>query len=261
MATPVKRKAVTFDESASKKSKEEVEPPGNEDQVVPMGDQRTSVDFWLIMGGPNRGKSHLMRWKIVEGFLQGKWEFIVILSPTKHNGDFAFIQPQEFVWDDPRQFEGAVQKLLDNQRMLANKVGMQNVPRCLLLIDDPLGAINWHKGIWEQLVSTYRQFMIDVMLATQYMARLPLHFFAMASKGAIFKMDLMQDVEKVWQRWLAACGLPMKSAKELMDYMNEKMPINARKYLEIDRNPKATVPVKLTKAPPKEQFDQIKIQI
>ena len=194
MDTPKKRNSVTFDETTLKRSKQEPDQPVDPDEMTLRGDQRTSVDFWLVMGGPNRGKSHLMRWKIVEGFLAGKWEYIVILSPTKHNGDFFFVQPQELVWDDPRKFEVAVQKLLDNQRMLANKVGMQNVPRCLLLIDDPLGAINWHKAIWEQLVSTYRQYMIDIMIGTQYMARLPLHFFAMASKGAIYCVPIMMSI-------------------------------------------------------------------
>lgn len=257
MSDPKRRKTVTFENDVKKE-----EDPLTElgDKVVNQ-DQRTTVDFWLIMGGPNRGKSHLMRWLICEGFLQGKWEFIIVLSPTKHNDDYAFIQPQNFIWDDPRTFEGAVQKLLDNQRMLANKVGMQNVPRCLLLIDDPLGAVNWAKPIWQQLTTTYRQFMIDIIIATQYLAKLPLFFFAMASKGAIFKMDLMTDVDKVWQRWLAACNLPIKSSKELMEYMNTKMPIDARKFLKIDRNPKATKPVILSKAPPKEDFDKIKIQI
>ncbi len=240
----------------------------NNNQQLTAKDDRMECDFSLLIGGPKRGKSHLIASMIIAGMLDGKWDHITILSPTKHNGDFGFIEPQSVIHGDPGKgganYAAVVEKLIEVQRYVSLKLG--HVPRrgegrVLLVIDDALGSINWNAAVWMKLVSTYRQFGIDVICSTQAITRIPRNFYVTASMGYVFALDMITDVEYIWERWVAAYPTGLKNAKELNDWMIKNMPISEHKFMKINRNVDRENAVSLSKAPPRSEFGHYRINL
>lgn len=231
-------------------------------------DSRLESDFTLIIGPPKRGKSHLIRWLIVDGMRQGKWDHICILTPTKHSGDYNFIQPQSCVHGDPGKkgcnYMKVIETLIKQQRYISIKLG-ERAPkrgegRVLLVIDDALGLLDWNNGAFTSLVSTYRHNGIDVMISTQSITKIPRVFYITASKGYLFRLDMMSDIDYLWERWLGAFDTGLKNAKDLNEFMKSKMPIEAYKFMYVDRN-KSKDNIVVDKAPHKSQFEQFQIQL
>ena len=231
-------------------------------------DRRMDSNFVLVVGAPKRGKSHWIRWYIVDGMRKKKWDQIVVMSPTKSSdprfSDWGFLD-QDYVWGDTTTYDECLNKILRNQTILKNKLGHPPLPgegRLLVVCDDCLGAMNWNKDIWKRLASTFRHFGIDLLISTQSLTRLPYFMFDMATQGIVFRMDVFRGVQLVWERWLSAfdCGDDVKNPQQLMDYMKTKMPLNDHRFLKIDRNPKAKNNIELTRAPPKEEFEHFRIK-
>lgn len=242
----------------------ESEPPAPQAPKPPV-DRRMDNNFVLVCGAPKRGKSHWIRWYICDGMRQGKWDYIVVLSPTKSSdpnfSDWGFLD-QDCIWDDPTTYEAALTKIVNNQKIIVNRVGHPPLPgegRILLVCDDCLGSMQWNKPIWQNLSSTFRHKGIDLLISTQASTRLPYFMYEMATLGIIFRMDVQRAVDIVWDRWVAAFDTGKKNSVEFMAYMKEKMPLNDHLFLQIDRNPNAENNIKLTRAPPKQQFEKIRI--
>lgn len=230
----------------------------------PSYDARMECDFSIVVGPPKRGKSHLIRWLIIRGMKEGKWDWIVVFSPTKHNGDFKFIEPQSAIHSEFGKFEEVVENLLNVQKDLSIRLG--RVPtsgegRVLLVVDDALGSINWNKPIWTRLASTFRQYGVDCIISTQYIAKLPKCFFSMVTVGYVFRLIMDSDVRYIWDRWLCQCdGTGLKTWEDLKKFMQEKMPIEHKKFLRVNLNTSEN-PVTLDKAPPKELFEKFIVKL
>ena len=237
-------------------------------QELPLSsDSRLESDFSLIIGPPKRGKSHLIRWLIIEGMMQGKWDHIVVCTPTKHSGDYDFISPQSCIHGDPgkggKKFVQVAETLMKQQQYISVKLGRapkKGEGRVLFVLDDGLGSVHWNEEIWTRLSTTYRHYGIDFMVSTQSITKIPRSFYITASKGYLFRLDMMTDIDYLWERWVGTFETGLKNHNELNDYMKSNMPIEAYKYLKIDRN-KSSDNVELTKAPPRSQFGHFKVQL
>lgn len=180
---------------------------------------RMERNLSLIMGPPKSGKTTLVNWLCVVGARKGRWDFIHVHSVTAHNGnrgnisklniflgDYDYLLNREHVVTQDALFAENIRKLMEDQQTLMKQARAQNVkpPVGLLVIDDPLGSVNWNNPVYTKLFSTYRNFLLDVFVVTQYIVALPKAVYTYAGVYYIFKMGQDDDYKHIYSRILSA---------------------------------------------------------
>lgn len=239
----------TYDEESE--SEEETSKPTKK-----IAFNREAPELVGIIGPTKRGKSHYMIWQCKKGFAEKKWEYAMVFCPTARaqgaEGDWEDF-PKEFIWTNPNLYEAALENLLELQVY-------NGCPPCAVFIDDALGGFPWKAPVVQRLMTTYRQYNIYVMFTTQNSTSVPNMYWVQCNRGIVFRLTNRRDIENVWDKWVQSCDTPFRSWKDLDAYMKKNMPVEERKFLEIDRNPNCQIELKISKAPPKEKFQHIKVK-
>ena len=122
----------------------------------------------LFVARRNSGKSYLMR-HLLHVLARGKkFRWVIVISPTRFNGEWSSIVGDEAVLDtfDPEQ----VSQLFDRQAELRED-GVDNPG--LLILDDCLGAANFQSDLFTRIASAGRHYRVSVWVATQHLFKLP----------------------------------------------------------------------------------------
>lgn len=224
----------------------------------PVLDYRKKPNFTIIIGRPGSGKSHLLHYKLARGFASGKWNFCLVLCSTKYSGDYDFILNQKMIIDNSDDYIPKVQKLIDMQRH-ALKEG-KTPSRVAVVLDDPLGAVNWFKPFWLALATKFRHWNIDLFFTTQVSSGIPPKFHACATELDVFKCESLRDMTHVFENYQGAMPTDITDAKKLGRFMQSHLPSDSHRYIEITRNlALGKENFCVTSAPPKSQFSDIKI--
>jgi len=220
-------------------------------------DTRTDVKFYLVLGPPGSGKSHLSRQLIIQGFEEKKWDYVIILSVSQE--DYQYID-ENLRFDQEEDFEIKVLQLIQYQKIQMANAKAQNrpAPRCLLVVDDPLGSIKWSKAVWSKIASTYRQWLINVIIIAQYIAAIPKSFYTCARKAFIFPQPQEDDYKRVYERFLARSSnktgitnykIAQKRFQDLKEF----------EFIVVDAARRSENPVTIGKADPLSNFEHITI--
>lgn len=220
-------------------------------------DARADVKFYLVLGPPGSGKSHLARQLIIQGFQENKWDYVMILSVSQE--DYEYID-ERLRFSAAEQFQNKIIQLIQYQKIQIELAKKQNrpAPRCLLVVDDPLGSVNWNAPIWAQIASTYRQWLIFVIIIAQYIAAVPKSFYTCARKAFIFPQPQEDDYKRVYQRFLARSSnktgiTNYKLTQKLFQDLNEF------EFVVVDTARRSENPVTIGKADPLSKFEHFTI--
>lgn len=220
-------------------------------------DTRTDIKFYLVLGPPGSGKSHLSRQLIIQGFQEKKWDYLIVLSVSQE--DYEYID-ENMRFSQEEDFEMKVVQLIAFQKVQIEKSKAENrpAPKCLLVVDDPLGSIRWSKPIWSKIASTYRQWLINVIIIAQYIAALPKPFYTCAKKAFIFPQPQEDDYKRVYERFLARSSnkTGIRNYKEGQKKFQE---LNEFEFIIVDSNRRSENPVTIAKAEPSSKFEHITI--
>lgn len=240
-------------------SEEEIAEEKKKPSTQPFVDFRSQIKFYLLLGPPNSGKSHLGRQLITDGAKEQRWNHILILAVTADSGDYDFID-KRCCCSDPDQFEQRIESFIHYQIIFINEARENNrpAPRGLIWIDDPLGSVNWNRPIWKKIASTFRQWFTDIGVLAQYIAALPKSFYTFYSKAFVFNQPQEDDYKRVYQRFLARWS-NVTGFKDFRDVQKLLQSLEEHSFLIVDSDKKAQKPVSIGKAKPLSSFQHIKI--
>ena len=116
----------------------------------------------------NSGKSHLLKHLLKDCMKRKKFNWILIFSATKFNGEWTDIVGEKSVYDDfnPEM----VNALLENQAKLVKK---KKAKPGLLLFDDMIGTTNFKSDIISKIAIASRHFLISCWITAQYVTKMP----------------------------------------------------------------------------------------
>ena len=231
------------------------------EEIEPYVDYRHDIKFYLILGPPGSGKSHLGRNLIVEGFKRNLWDYILVLAVSAGSGDYDYIDSR-LKCADPQRFKEKIEKLTNIQIRETENAKRNNtrVPRALLVVDDPLGSVNWHDPIWKKIVSTYRQWYMDLMIMAQYIAALDLCFYTYYKKAYIFKQVNPDSYKRVFERFVSR-HQGKTDMNSWQDVQKKFSTLEKYQFLVIETAEDIENPIYIGQAKPLSEIQHIKIKL
>lgn len=124
--------------------------------------------IWLNLGEPGSGKSHFTKYLTWASVIKNRIFNLVLYATTTAEDN-----PKQLDWMDPNwiftEFHwGIMEKLIGYSRQYRfNETGFQ----ALVIIDDPVGAINFNDPKWFNYVTTFRHKNISMVINAQYLNR------------------------------------------------------------------------------------------
>jgi hypothetical protein len=125
-------------------------------------------DIVTIVARKNSGKTHMIKALIHQAFKKKHYKWVIVISPTAFNGDYAKIIGKNNVFSsfDPESIDA----MLNHQEALIKKnKGAQGV----IIMDDCLGTVDFNHRVFSKLFSTNRHFKVGVWCTTQKFKALP----------------------------------------------------------------------------------------
>lgn len=171
----------------------------------------------LLAGKPRSGKSHLLKYLLSmrhpdfadDGIVPYKW--LVVFSGTKFNGMFSEIVPEQYIYP---KFDAA---LLG--RILARQQAM-GCPRMAIIFDDCLpstGAKGFGSEVFTTLSTQFRHYKCDVIIASQYIYKVPPTVRECATHIAMFRATTGRMIDALYE----TAGGHFGSAAEFGTFLNE----------------------------------------
>lgn len=119
----------------------------------------------MIASPPASGKTVLIKYILCDLFKTKKLNYGIVFCPTSFNDSYNFL-PQKYVYG--QYDENALKHLLNLQTEQIQKNGMNNSKPAFVVFDDCIGSINFKSPLFNKLISTYRQYKLTLIFATQY---------------------------------------------------------------------------------------------
>jgi hypothetical protein len=116
----------------------------------------------------NSGKSHLLKHLLKDCMKRKQFQWIIVFSATKFNGEWSDIVGEKCVYDDFNP--DMVNALLANQAKLVKK---KKAKPGLLLFDDMIGTANFKSDIISKIAIASRHFLISVWITAQFPTKMP----------------------------------------------------------------------------------------
>ena len=194
----------------------------------------------LFVARRNSGKSYLMR-HLLHVLARGKkFKWVLVVTPTKFNGEWTSIVGDDNVLDtfDPEQ----IATLFDRQASLReDNVSNEGI----LILDDALGACNLQSDLFTRMASAGRHYRVSIWLAAQHLFKVPPvirgnadYLFVLGSQNDRVVKALFDEMG----------GLGFDTWRELRAYTARA--VESYGCLAIDTHDQKT-PVKTTRAPSK----------
>jgi len=120
-----------------------------------------------FIGEPRSGKSTLIK-SLMHYYAKAKYfEFGLVITGSKWNGDFDFIKNKHAVWDgyNEDRFKAYVDMLQKRAEVL--KESGKKLPKSFVIMDDLLGTIA-SSDFFKSFLARFRQYNITLMIAAQY---------------------------------------------------------------------------------------------
>lgn len=147
----------------------------------------------FVVGKSGSGKSSLISFVIKQLCQQKKVHKVIVLSGSKGNGDYSFLDPK-YVHDS--DYEGVIKRVVDHQKSRPEE-------HLLLVFDDVLGSINFSKPVYSALATTFRHNRISPIYSTQYANKIPPVIRENCWSAVIFGLTTMNSYKAVYEAFAA----------------------------------------------------------
>lgn len=120
---------------------------------------------WLIMfaGSSESGKTHLMKYLLVNMLKNKVFQIGLIMSTTKFNDAFDFIEDKNLIISGYN--ENLLKKFLKKLKQL---VESKRKFEAFLILDDLIGTIDLTSPLFKNLIATFRHYHLSIFLSTQW---------------------------------------------------------------------------------------------
>jgi hypothetical protein len=169
----------------------EIDPPENLPEIEPRIRFLSTVappmnwqeKLTTVIGAQHTGKTQWLYHLFDSVWSQFRYGFVFSGSPDSSE-DYDWIDPQHVFdsWEDevertehegPRivkGFRSALQNAMGSQKEMVIRYGKENTPHIFIIIDDPMGKINFHKEpIFQEIAGMLRKFNIAMWIFSQYL--------------------------------------------------------------------------------------------
>ena len=129
----------------------------------------------FIAGAPGSGKSNLIRYLM--SLMYKHFNYGMVICRSALDGGYSWVPPECV---HPIYSEELITKL----QTLQNN---SNTTHAYLILDDPLGEINFNSPLWNQILTTNRHLRLTIFISTQYSAKISTLARECATYAFIFK--------------------------------------------------------------------------
>jgi hypothetical protein len=128
-------------------------------------DGTKSSKLFVLVGKSFKGKSYMMRYILSDWLRTGKVKFGLVFCKTTFNNDFTSFLPKDKVIEG--YDEEILKKYVDNLKNIIKEKG--SVPPSFLVFDDLVGVLNNQSDWFNNFMSTFRHYNINIFIAAQYL--------------------------------------------------------------------------------------------
>lgn len=181
----------------------------------------------IVAGIPNMGKSNFIKYIMLqnhENYSKNPFRYGIVFTKTKFEGAYNFV-PAKFVHSkyDP----DVLQNLMKIQEDSLAK------HRAFVIFDDCLDAKCFSSQLFSDLITTYRHWNISVIIATQYIYRVPPTIRECCRYAVMFRMTTKRSIQALFESF----GTFFNNYEEFRKYLLEKT--QNYYFILMDRNSKS----------------------
>jgi hypothetical protein len=170
----------------------------------------------LFVGSSEQGKSHLIKYLLINLCMMKKFKTGIVFTTTKFTGGYDFIANKNLIIS--KYDEDILKKYLKKIRE-ANTNG-NSCPN-FIIFDDMIGSLDVRSPFIQNFVSTFRHYNIGIFISTQYVYRVDPLFREQTNRCFIFKQNTKRSYEALYE----AFGLGFedyKSFKKQLDLITSE---------------------------------------
>ena len=163
----------------------------------------------LICGRPGSGKSQLIRFILCENsadYSTDPFKFGIVMCNTSFNNSYDYI-PDNYVHS---KFDISI---IENMMMIQESTNA--VHRAFLVLDDCLPQGEFNNQIFTRILTQFRHLNISIIIATQYIYKVPPTFRECATHVAIFKQTTKRSFSALFESF----GSYFESLNDFMNYV------------------------------------------
>jgi len=215
---------------------------GDLDEIIPSEDNFINniikpPCLIVVAGKSKRGKSYLIKYMITMLCLNKKFKFGLVFCKTKFNCGYDFIE-------DNKVIEGYKEDILKNYLQALQKYGEEhpltakqkayniktNIPPSFIIFDDIIGQMDLNAGFMSEFITTYRHYNITLIIATQYLHKVPVLFREQADICVMFYQNTKKSIDACYENY----GQEFDNAKKFKNFLIEKTskPYHCLIYIE-----------------------------
>ena len=144
----------------------------------------------LLIGTPGSGKSYMIKSLIFQTSLKKQFDYIVVFCNTSFDG-YKFL-PQEYVHN------------VYDENIMNNiiKIQIKNPSaKCLIILDDVVGSINFNTNLWRKIVSQFRHYNMSLFFSVQYIKSIPPLVRECANFCFIFQTSSKKTIKELYEQY------------------------------------------------------------
>jgi hypothetical protein len=175
--------------------------------------------FFLILSArPSSGKSHLIEYLMLLNnpeYNKNPFEYGLVLTGTSFNGQYNKFIPADFIHSSLDL--SVIDNLMAIQASQMEATG--SAPRAFIILDDCLSQKAFSSQTFINLSTQFRHFNISILIATQYIYKVPPVFRESATHAAIFKQTTMRSITALFESY----GSAFNNVKEFSKYITNNL--------------------------------------
>ena len=179
---------------------------------------KPSPFFLILSARPASGKSFLIEYLMLlnnEEYNKDPFKYGLCLTNTSFNGQYNKFIPDEFI--HPSLDLSLIDNLMAIQKTQIEANG--SAPRAFLILDDCLSVKAFNSQTFLSLSTQFRHYNISIIVATQYIYRVPTTFRECATHAAMFKQTTMRSITALYESY----GSSFNSVKEFAKYLADNL--------------------------------------
>jgi len=215
---------------------------GDLDEIIPSKDNFINdiikpPCLIVVAGKSKRGKSYLIKYMITMLCLNKKFKFGLVFCKTKFNCGYDFIEDNKVIEgykeDILKNYLQALQKYGEDHPLTAKQRAYNiktNIPPSFIVFDDIIGQMDLNAGFMSEFITTYRHYNITLIVATQYLHKVPVLFREQADICVMFYQNTKKSIDACYENY----GQEFDNAKKFKNFLIDKTskPYHCLIYIE-----------------------------
>lgn len=158
----------------------------------------------ILNGIPDSGKTHLMRYMLLQDAMNKKIDWVVVISPSCFTGSFDMVPRscRRSTWD-----EHFVREVLLIQK--------RERKRLLFIIDDGIGFVGFGTKLFTHIIAMFRHYNCKFLIATQNVCKLPVIARDCSTHVVMFQSYVMGQLKNLYLNY----GTHFSTFEEFRKYL------------------------------------------